>query len=146
MRSTRERRSRLTNDPNPPAQPARILVVDDEPGIRNVVRRMLQRAGHQVAVAAHGAEGLATFVAEPAGFDLVLTDLSMPEMDGPTMALAIRKLAPQVRILASSGMLTPEEEARARAAGIVGFVPKPYTAEGLLAVVQRALAGPTGGE
>ena len=133
-------------DPTPPGNAARILVVDDEPGIRNIVRRMLQRAGHQVVVAAHGAEGLACFAAEPAGFDLVLTDLSMPEMDGPTMALAIRNLAPQVRILASSGMITPDEEARARAAGIVGFVPKPYTAEGLLAAIRRALDGPPSGE
>lgn len=119
---------------------ARILVVDDEPGIRNIVRRMLERAGYQVTVAAHGAEGLASFAAAPSGFDLVLTDLSMPEMDGPAMAEAIRALDPHVRILGSSGMITKEEEDRARASGIASFVPKPYSAEGLLSAVRAALA------
>ena len=128
------------NDQITRGQGERVLVVDDEPGIRNIVRRMLERAGYQVVVAAHGAEGLASFAAAPAGFDLVLTDLSMPEMDGPAMAEAIRALDPHARILGSSGMITTEEEHRARAAGIVGFVPKPYSSEGLLSAIRAALA------
>ena len=127
------------NDQVTRGQGQRVLVVDDELGIRNIVRRMLERAGYQVVVAADGAEGLASFAAA-AGFDLVLTDLSMPGMDGPAMAEAIRKLDPAARILASSGMITMQEEDRARAAGIVGFVPKPYSAEGLLSAIRAALA------
>lgn len=61
---------------------ARLLVVDDEPFVRSVVSRLLEEAGHKVTVALGGIEALEILQADPTGFDLVITDIRMPGMDG----------------------------------------------------------------
>jgi len=80
---------------------SRILVVDDEAMLRRTLRAMLEKAGHTVAEAEDGREGLELFSAQP--FDLVLTDIIMPNREGVETIGDIRRLNPKVPIIAMSG-------------------------------------------
>ncbi|MFZ5623262.1 MAG: response regulator [Gemmatimonadota bacterium] len=80
---------------------ARILVVDDEPGLRDVIRRGLERAGHAVLLAGDGDAGLRLY--EQQGADLVILDIFMPERDGIDLMLRLRAAVPQPKIIAMSG-------------------------------------------
>jgi len=124
----------------------RILVIDDEASIRSMAQQTLEAFGYRVSAAADGAAGVALFHAEPDGFDLVLTDMLMPVMDGATAIQAIVKLRPQVRVIAASGLDANSNLARAAASGVRHFLPKPYTAEAMLRLVRSTLdeapAGP----
>ena len=114
-----------------------ILTVDDSASIRQMVCFTLRKAGYEVAEAVDGKDGL-----EKCGrqkFDLVITDLNMPVMDGLQMIASIRKLAGYgfVPIL----MLTTESQAEkkdaGRKAGATGWIVKPFNADQLIAVVQK---------
>ena len=80
---------------------ARILVVDDEEGIRTLIRNMLVREGHQVTTACDGVEALR--VVDSQAVDLVITDLIMPEMEGVEMISELRRRFPAIKIIAMSG-------------------------------------------
>jgi len=116
-----------------------ILLVDDEEMIRNVASRTLERHGYRTMTAANGAEAIATFVTHRDRIALVLTDMAMPVIDGPATIVALRAMDPGVRIVGSSGLNANGSVVRAMDAGVRHFVPKPYTTEGLLRVVRRAL-------
>lgn len=79
----------------------RILVIDDEEQIRNVLKKILERSGYKVSTANNGADGLHKFKRNPS--ELVITDLTMPEMDGMEAITRITKLAPGTKIIAISG-------------------------------------------
>jgi PAS domain S-box-containing protein len=117
-----------------------ILVVDDEEMIRNVASRTLERNGYRTLTASNGAEAVAAFVTHRDEIALVLTDMAMPVMDGPATIVALRAMAPGLRIVGSSGLNANGSVVRAMDAGVRHFVPKPYTTEGLLRVLKRALA------
>lgn len=116
-----------------------ILVVDDEAPIRAVARRTLERHGYRVMLAANGAEGVALYAQHRKEIALVLTDMTMPVMDGPATILALRSIDPEVRIVGSSGLTANGNVARAVDAGVRHFVPKPYTADVMLKVLRKAL-------
>ena len=78
-----------------------ILVVDDQKGIRDVLRKLLAEAGHDVAEAEDGAAALALFRVQP--FNLVITDIIMPEMEGIEIITTMKREQPNIRILAMSG-------------------------------------------
>lgn len=125
----------------PKLQPGRgelILVVDDEEPIRKVVASTLERFNYRVRTAANGAEAVGVYLAHPGQIALVLTDMAMPIMDGPTMARAIHAIDPTMPIIGSSGLHssgTLSDEP-----GIIQrFVPKPYTAETLLRAIRDVL-------
>lgn len=80
---------------------ARILVIDDEAPIRHVLRQALELRGHTVVEAQNGAIGLRLFQTEPA--DLVITDILMPEVEGLECIMKLRKISPDLRIIAMSG-------------------------------------------
>ena len=80
---------------------ARILVVDDDKAVRQLLRTVLERRGHSVVEAENGAEGLQYYRAAPA--DLVITDIQMPVMDGLQMIKELRGAFPTVKIIAISG-------------------------------------------
>lgn len=87
---------------NPPTMSSRsILVVDDEAELRDVVSRVLMDAGHRVTTAANGQEAIARVAQEE--FDLVLTDVIMPERDGMQVITEVRKKQPRAKIVAMSG-------------------------------------------
>ena len=80
---------------------ARILIIDDEAAICTMLQQVLERNGHEVAVAKDGLEGLTLCRENPA--DLVITDLFMPEMGGMEIIPELRKQSPQTKIIAISG-------------------------------------------
>jgi DNA-binding NtrC family response regulator len=125
----------------PPAPGAtagvRVLVVDDDPGIRYTLREILESEGLVVDEAAEGAAALARFEAHPA--PLVLTDLRMPGMDGMALlrALAARPRPPRVVLITAHG--SERQAVEAMKAGAHDYFKKPFETEELVAVVRRAL-------
>ncbi len=116
-----------------------ILVVDDENSIREVARETLQAFGYRVLTANDGTEALALFAQHKDEIRIVVTDMMMPYMDGPATIRALRRLAPDLRIVATSGLKANEKEAEVAQLGVSVFLPKPYTAETLLKTIARAL-------
>jgi PAS domain S-box-containing protein len=120
-----------------------VLVVDDEEGVRQILAQTLEAFGYRVLVASSGSEALATYSARRSDVDLVLTDMMMPGMDGSTLVELLRKVDPDVRVIASSGLGTKDRIGRVVDAGCRHFLAKPFTAETLLRVVRTALdSGP----
>ncbi len=116
-----------------------ILVVDDEDAIRKVVKETLELFNYRVVLASNGAEALKIFEARGEEIAVVLTDMAMPVMDGPTMIQALRALDPNVKIIGSTGMQSDRGLAASVTASLEHFVAKPYTAEALLKALARAL-------
>jgi PAS domain S-box-containing protein len=116
-----------------------ILVVDDEESVRNIVKRALERFGYQVALANNGAEAVSLYAKLGKKITVVLTDMSMPIMDGPTTIIALKTMDPDVVIVGSSGLDTNGNLAKAAGAGVTHFVPKPYSAEEILRVLAEAV-------
>jgi CheY-like chemotaxis protein len=79
----------------------KILVIDDDDLVRNVITKMLEREGFKVITAVNGKEGVELFYTDPA--DLVITDLIMPEKDGIETILELKKAFPEIKIIAISG-------------------------------------------
>ena len=116
-----------------------ILSVDDSPSIRQMVKLTLSGAGYRTEEAANGAEGLAK--AQSASFDMVVTDLNMPVMDGLAFIRELRKL-PSYRGVPII-FLTTESDAgkkqEAKTAGATGWITKPFQQDQLLAVARKVL-------
>ncbi|MDB6003705.1 MAG: sensory box protein, partial [Prosthecobacter sp.] len=117
-----------------------ILVVDDEAAVRDITRQTLESYGYRVLLAGNGVDALALYTSHQADITVVLTDLMMPVMDGPTAIQVMRHLNPQVRIIAASGLNADTLVAKATKAGASQFLPKPYTAETLLHALRTALS------
>jgi two-component system, cell cycle sensor histidine kinase and response regulator CckA len=115
----------------------RVLVVEDEPMVRAVAERALVRQGYTVETACDGEEALALF-AEGKSYDLVVSDVVMPNMDGPAMARELRKQRPDMRILFMSGYA--EEQLR-QSINLekVAFLPKPFSVQQIAEAVRDAL-------
>jgi CheY-like chemotaxis protein len=119
---------------------AHVLVIDDKDYVRDVTRRILEAAGHQVLLARTGEEGLAVFRAHPV--DLVLCDIYMPGRSGLEVIPELRRASPQVRVVAMTGgsfdgkfdLLDIAAER-----GALATVRKPFTFEELLTVVAEVL-------
>jgi len=118
----------------------RILVIDDEAGARQLLRRVLEREGYFVVEAKNGEEGIDLFRADPC--DMIITDLVMPVKDGLKTIVDVREFAPTVPVLAISGGGTIAKERYLAAAGFIERVEtlaKPFTREELVDAVQRML-------
>jgi CheY-like chemotaxis protein len=126
-----------TNTPPPAGARPRVLVVDDEPVVRAVARLMLERAGLAVEEAGAAEEGLERVRSAPAPFAAVLLDYTLPDRAGTEVLPELRRLAPGVRVVLTSGR--PEEELAGH--GADAYLPKPFTREQLVAAVS-ALAAP----
>jgi len=111
-----------------------VLVVDDEPGVRLVARRVLERAGFRVCVAVDGREALAVHAEHRSEICAVLLDMAMPRMRGDEVLRSLRERTPDVRVVLTSGF-DPSPEL----AGVV-FLAKPWTPQELLAAMRGALA------
>ena len=116
-----------------------ILVVDDESSILSVTQQTLEAFGYRVVTAGDGAEAIAIYAERRHEIALVLTDIMMPIMDGLSTARAMTRLNPQVRIIAASGLNANATLTKLTDAGVRHFLPKPYTAEGLLSKLRDAL-------
>jgi PAS domain S-box-containing protein len=115
-----------------------ILVVDDEEGLREVTRRILTRSGYTVFLATSGKEAL-LIAASGIPIDLLLTDVIMPKMQGPTVAKQVRVLQPNVKILFMSGHAQPVLEAEELLGTHFQMMEKPFDQKILLEQVRRAL-------
>lgn len=117
----------------------RILVVEDETVLRELVSEILEGNGYRVITAANGREAIEVYRREGATVDLVLLDMIMPEMDGPATFEALRKINPDVRVLISSGFSQDMSVQDLLNRGASGFVGKPYRPDDLLHVVATTL-------
>jgi PAS domain S-box-containing protein len=116
-----------------------ILVVDDEEAIREITRATLETFGYKVLTASDGTEAVALYAENRHEIEVVLTDMMMPFMDGPSTIRALQKLNPKVKIIAASGLAANEKAAEAASAGVNAFLAKPYSAEKLLTAVAEIL-------
>lgn len=116
-----------------------ILVVDDEPAVRLVTKRLLEANGYRVVLASDGVSALATFDTHRDDIAVVLTDMMMPVMDGPTMIRRLRERDPAVWIIGTSGVSSHEYD-ESSGSGLRYFVPKPCTADTLLRTLHSILA------
>jgi len=116
-----------------------VLVVDDDPAIRDLTRTMLERHGYRVLDAADGATALELLDYHRAGIAVVITDLMMPVLDGYAVIEGVRRIQRSIPVIASSGLHTSEASERSLTAGAARFLAKPYDAQTLLRVVGDAL-------
>ena len=119
------------------ADKARILVIDDEPRIRDACRMVLEEMGAEVAVAENGEIGLA-MIAER-HFDLVLVDLMMPVISGFEVLAQVREEHPDTVVVVITGYATLEHSIEAMKKGAFDFIPKPFTPDHLRVVVGKSL-------
>lgn len=118
---------------------ARILAVDDSASMRQMVAFTLKGAGHDVVEAVDGVDALAK--AKGQKFDLVISDVNMPNMDGITLIAELRKLAdfkftPMLMLTTES---TGDKKQQGKAAGATGWIVKPFNPDQLLATIGKVL-------
>ena len=116
-----------------------LLVVEDDPMVRNVTVRALRGVGYQVRIAASAKEALELAPAELATLRLVITDVVMPGLDGPSMARELCQRNPELRVLYVSGYSDDAISNRGVLSAGIRFLPKPFTRATLLAKVREAL-------
>lgn len=117
-----------------------ILIVDDEENVRSVTEATLAKFGYRTLQAVDGTDALAVYSQHAKNIAAVLTDLAMPYMDGAALARALKKIDPNVTVIAMSGLTTEETEAELRELKVTAFLPKPYSAKTLLKTVSEALS------
>ena len=120
------------------ATAGRILVVDDEPVVNQSCRRVLTEAGFEVQTAQSGREGLSRACTQE--FDLVITDLKMPDLDGMNLIRSLRKQRPNTAIVVITGYGTISSAIEATRLGVAQYIEKPFTPEELSRAVNGALA------
>ena len=118
---------------------ARILLVEDDSSVRSFVARALELDRHKVFTADDGEIGLEVFLADPQAFDLVLTDIQMPNMDGIAMSEALARKAPQQKILMMTGYANQRERAASVEGIVIDVLQKPFTLPEIRKQVSSAL-------
>ncbi len=117
----------------------RVLIADDEEAMRMLVARAIAMDGHDVVVAQDGAEALEMLNCEGGAFDLLLTDIKMPVMDGIALALAAARDFPDLTILLMTGFADQRERAHGLDAIIHDVITKPFSVAGIRTAVSAAL-------
>jgi DNA-binding response OmpR family regulator len=120
---------------------AKILVVDDEPGIRNLLDTLLRRKGYDVVLAESGQKGLDLFRRERP--DVIVLDLKMPGMDGLSVLQQVRSLDSKKPVIVLTGAGTAETEQKVRALGVTEYVEKEFSLHLLGDSLKRLLNNPT---
>lgn len=116
---------------------ARILVIDDEDSVRDVLSRMLKAKGHQVTVASNGEEGIERFRSEP--FDLVFTDLGMPKLSGWEVGKTIKGINPKVPIAMITGWGVELDRQKLNENGIDLSIAKPFNFDQVINLISEAM-------
>ena len=119
---------------------ARVLLVDDEEPVRGFLKRGLELDGHVVTTAIDGGDGLDRLVEAGGAFDLLLTDIRMPVMDGIALALAAKRDYPDLTILLMTGFADQRERANGLQAIVADVLTKPFSLAEMRAMVSRVLA------
>lgn len=128
--------------PPPRGNGETILVVDDEASILSITRHALEMFGYQALTASNGAEALALFAQKRSQIAVVLTDMAMPVLDGAALIYALRKIDPDVKVIAASGLKSTVQSMEPFGLGATSFLAKPFTAETMLHTIRAALAPP----
>ena len=119
----------------------RVLLVEDEDSVRSFAVRALKRQGYEVIEATTGAEALEVVASNPGRIDIVVSDVVMPEMDGPTMFNELRKTRPDLKVIFVSGYPDDRFKTALDANAQFAFLPKPFTLPQLAAKVKEELEG-----
>ena len=120
---------------------ARILLAEDDDNVREFVSRALAHAGHEVVEAEDGGLASEIVTAEDGRFDLLLSDIKMPVMDGIALALSVAASHPNLTILLMTGFADQRERAHGLDQLIYDVIPKPFTLQALMEKVSDALSG-----
>ena len=115
----------------------RILVVDDDPKSRNILERLLTLTDYEVEIVKSGEEAVKRL--KRSEFNLVLTDLDMPGMDGLALLSHVKSQYPDVPVIVVTGLVSEESRNEALEAGAVSLLSKPYTRDQLLAIISESL-------
>jgi DNA-binding response OmpR family regulator len=121
------------------SQPNTVLVVDDESVVRQIVKVSLERAGYKVIVAESGESAIEIFRSARGRIGLILLDWKMPGMDGTEALRLFRQIAPDVRVVVSSGLSQTDTEYHFRGTSVSGYLQKPYRMSELTALVNAIL-------
>lgn len=116
-----------------------VLVVDDETSILEITRQTLEAFGYRVMTAEDGAHAVAVYAQHSRDIAVVITDMMMPTMDGPTLIAALRRISPAVPVIAVSGLSPHTQTHTSAAASTEYFLTKPYTANALLVLLKDVL-------
>jgi len=128
----------------PLASTVTLLVIDDEPSVRQTAKALLQKQGFSVLTAQDGREGVQRFREHADRIDVVLLDMTMPGMNGDEVFRELRQIRPGVRVILSSGYNEQDATNRFTGKGLAGFIRKPYGLNDLTAAI-RKLLDPGGG-
>jgi CheY-like chemotaxis protein len=126
------------------AQSARVLLIDEEPGVLEVGAELLERAGFEVTVAATGREGLARFHEAPGAFAAAVVDLTMRDLSGEAVAAELRAVRPDLPVALASGLSAELAAYRTLELGAARFLRKPYAPDELAQAVVDMLSGAPG--
>ncbi|MFL6816525.1 MAG: response regulator [Bradyrhizobium sp.] len=118
---------------------ARVLIADDEESMRTLVARAVAMDGHETVTAQDGAEALEILTGEKGAFDLLLTDIQMPVMDGIALALTAARDFPDLTILLMTGFAAQRERAHGLNAIVHDVITKPFSVADIRTAVATAL-------
>jgi CheY-like chemotaxis protein len=116
-----------------------VLVVDDEASILTIASQTLQAFGYRVLTAGDGAEAVAVYAQHRHEIAVVLTDMSMPVMDGASTISALVRINPVIKVIASSGIGANSRAAKGAGSRVKHFLTKPFTTGTLLKVIRATL-------
>jgi len=117
----------------------RILFVDDEPSLVDIGMRTLSSLGYDVTGVLSSVEAMNLFSAKPQSFDLVITDMTLPKMNGIALSRKIKKIRPDIPIILCSGVRESDTESQAKSLGIKAYITKPLTKRELVRVIREVL-------
>ncbi len=120
------------------AHAGRLLIAEDEPETRALLKRTLVREGFVVSVAADGAEALELLRADPS-FDVLVSDVRMPVKDGLELLREVRKLRPELRVILITAYLDVQQYYEVMKSGAFEYLSKPFKIPDLLEVLDRAM-------
>jgi len=118
----------------------RVLLVEDGPDNQRLIKHLLKKAGAEITLANDGVQALETIDSSHESFDLIITDIQMPNMDGYTLMAQLQANGNQVPVIALTAHAMPEDRDRCLQAGCCGFATKPINREELLGVCHQAIA------
>ena len=119
-----------------------ILVVEDEDGIREITKTLLEKNGYQAITANDGMDAIALYTQYNFKVDAVILDIMMPSMDGLTTIRVLEKINPEVHIIAVSGLTSNQKVTELKSSSVKAFLSKPYTSKELLDQLHRVLSKP----
>jgi CheY-like chemotaxis protein len=116
-----------------------ILLVDDDTQFLSVAQELLEYLGYQALIASHALEAFHIFCLRQQIIDLVILDFNLPHLDGYQLLRQLQLVAPQVKVIITSGLFEQSDLDKFRRAGVAGIIQKPFRAEQLQAEILNAL-------